>query len=496
MLSDSVIYKTYRNGELVKTSPENGVSLIGIYEHNGLKRDEITNLNNVHNKYISGLDVYYGFDKVVSEDKIGEFTQISDNDGVINEHISVDGDFEKLDVLLVAHYDSPDIEGNGTTPVIVDHKELKVVRVATEDGKDAEFSIFRVHNQMDQIYVDINNHPFVDTNITTKLSLITQNGEVAISDDADITVEGVANISFSLDDSKLTITIPKDITVDNDITLTVTYGDQSGTILVKKMQGIVEYSLGSDRGYLRANSNEVANPTIIHKLVGSHNNAESEYSIVPANCSVIYFKNDVSISSFEAGSELTSLSTNNCKAGDFYKIVLYQNNSIIDTNFIEILGASADNIQLVLQNPFDQIYVDENGYTVSIDSLVNNSSESFYTNAYLYNNAEKIKLDIPKYPASAIKDQDFKIEVENNLLDLRKETCSDFLGIYFSSIYTAGSKLNVPSGGSFTIKYSIKYNGEWYSANQTIKVLTEKTDFDLYVGSPVFKYKDGKCDSM
>lgn len=144
MLSDSVIYKTYRNGELVKTSPENVVSLVGIYEHNGLKRDEIdlTDLkfenSKLHNKYISGLDVYYGFDKVVSVDNLGEFTPLTDNDGVINESIAVDGDFEKLDVLLVALYDSPDDEGNNPKPVIVDHKELKVVRVATEDGKDGK----------------------------------------------------------------------------------------------------------------------------------------------------------------------------------------------------------------------------------------------------------------------------------------------------------------------------------------------------------------------
>jgi hypothetical protein len=82
VLSDTTIHQTYKDGEQVTVTP-NEISIVGVYEYEGVVRHDYKG-GKIHNKYVSGLDIYYCID---SEEIYTEYnssmTEVPDknNDG-------------------------------------------------------------------------------------------------------------------------------------------------------------------------------------------------------------------------------------------------------------------------------------------------------------------------------------------------------------------------------------------------------------------------------
>lgn len=176
VLSDDYIVRTYQNKQLVEVSPssDKGVGIVGIFEHSGVTRSKVTKTSNgtFHNHEVAGLDIYYAADLDmtnidISNVNVTGLNKVEDqgNDGyVTNNYIPIgkDDSYGKLDVLLLAHYDDPDVEGNATKLVLVDHKELKVIRV---DMPDTLLN-YRVSLDQDNIVVPVDNSWKIDPEFT------------------------------------------------------------------------------------------------------------------------------------------------------------------------------------------------------------------------------------------------------------------------------------------------------------------------------------------
>lgn len=179
VLSVENITRTYQDLELQTTSP-NKIDIVGIYEHEGPKKLGITNVNNIHNQHVSGLDVYYGVDldltavdiSNISEAYLDTLEPLIDvgNDGMIaNDSINIENltpEAEYLNVLLIAHYDDPDVEGNITKLQLVDHKAIKIVRVDLPDT----LLNYRISLDQDSIIVPVDGAYVVDPDFTATVS--------------------------------------------------------------------------------------------------------------------------------------------------------------------------------------------------------------------------------------------------------------------------------------------------------------------------------------
>ena len=176
VLSDEYIVRTYQDGQIVEVSPssDTGVGIVGIFEHSGVTRSKVTKTSNgiFHNHEVAGLDIYYATDLDmttidISNVNVAGLHKVVDqgNDGYVTNNrvpISADDSYGKLDVLLLAHYDDPDVEGNATKLVLVDHKELKVIRV---DMPDTLLN-YRVSLDQDNIVVPVDNSWKIDPEFT------------------------------------------------------------------------------------------------------------------------------------------------------------------------------------------------------------------------------------------------------------------------------------------------------------------------------------------
>lgn len=327
-----------------------------------------------------------------------------------------------------------------------------------KDGKDASFEIFRVHNQMDQIYVDIDNKPFANTEITTKLSVLTENGEQNVNAD-DISISGLPEgVTGDITNSILTFTLKPDNVISNDLTITVTYkGTSAETMLVKKMQGVVEYSLHCNRGFVRAGTTDTVNTYIVHKLVGSTNSLSTKKALVPKGYIVQYIKDDAVIKEFGSGKSIDQIYASDLQENEVIEIRLLNGDTLVDRNRIEVVAnGNNEEIKLILKNSTHQLYIDETGHLTSIDSLTDNPFDSVDTIGLLYGPDDLI----PTENIFAQENFEYSIKFEDDkITPYDNGSCENFLGIKFHrGINTDEQTSKFSPGDTTTVTYGIKYN--------------------------------------
>lgn len=216
-----------------------------------------------------------------------------------------------------------------------------------KDGNDAIFEIFKIHNQMDQIFVDAENHPVVDYTFETKAVVINQDGETVLNS-ADVTCD------YALTDNNDSVqfTIPTTSTVNSDLNITFAYNGQSQTMFIKRIQGVTEYSLEADHTYVIKDEVDTVNLNVITKTIGTGNSDIVKSQSVSTGHALTLFKNGE-----EWKTGVFTFNTSELKGGDVVEARLTQGDTLVDYVTIEIIETS---IRFVLDNPFDQLIVNGN----------------------------------------------------------------------------------------------------------------------------------------